>query len=108
MTARRRPNRPMPRGGYLRSIALDIDTDTAAGVGYPFTLPVVTSLRHRGRLPLDPAVTLFTGDNGTGKSTLIEAVAVAAGFNPEGGSRNFRFASRATESALGAHLRLSW
>jgi predicted ATPase len=96
----------MPRGGYLRSIALD--TDATDGVGYPFTLPVVTSLRHRGWLPLDPAVTLFTGDNGTGKSTLIEAIAVAAGFNPEGGSRNFRFATRATESALGAHLRLRW
>lgn len=48
------------------------------------------------------------GENGTGKSTLIEAIAVAAGFNPEGGSQNFRFASRASESSLGEHLVLSW
>jgi predicted ATPase len=106
---RQRP-RP-PRGGYLRSVALDT-TGRGAEVdlpaGYPFTLPVVTSLRRRGRLALDPAVTLFTGDNGTGKSTLIEAVAGAAGFNPEGGSKNFRFTTRATESELGAYLRLSW
>lgn len=42
------------------------------------------------------------GENGTSKSTLIEA-AVAAGFNPEDGSQNFRFATHATESSLGDH-----
>ncbi|MGH3803208.1 MAG: AAA family ATPase [Pseudonocardiaceae bacterium] len=68
----------------------------------------MTALRELGRLVLDPGVTLLTGDNGTGKSTLVEAVAVAAGFNPEGGSKSFRFATRATESDLGHHLRLTW
>jgi predicted ATPase len=53
-------------------------------------------------------VTFLVGENGTGKSTLIEAIAVAAGFNPEGGSQNFRFATRATESSLGDHLILTW
>jgi predicted ATPase len=53
-------------------------------------------------------VTFLVGDNGTGKSTLIEAVAVAAGFNAEGGSQNFRFATRATESSLGDALILRW
>ncbi|MFC5993145.1 AAA family ATPase [Pseudonocardia hispaniensis] len=52
-------------------------------------------------------MTFLVGENGTGKSTLVEALAVACGFNPEGGSRNFRFATRATESALGDHLVLS-
>jgi len=42
----------------------------------------------------------LTGDNGTGKSTLVGAIAVAAGHNPEGGSVNFRFATRSKESAL--------
>ncbi|MEU8390434.1 AAA family ATPase [Micromonospora sp. NPDC048843] len=51
-------------------------------------------------------MTFLAGDNGTGKSTLIEAIAVAAGSNPEGGSTNFRFSTRATESSLGEHLRL--
>jgi predicted ATPase len=88
---------------FLRWVELDPDTPTA---GYPYTLPVVTALRAAGRLRLDPAVTFLTGDNGTGKSTLIEAVAVAAGFNPEGGTVNFRFSTRASESSLGGYLRL--
>nr|WP_236646689.1 AAA family ATPase [Micromonospora acroterricola] len=91
-------------GGFLRWVEL---AEGDAGVsGYPFTLPVVAGLRAAGRLELDPAVTFLVGDNGTGKSTLIEAIAVAVGFNPEGGSTNFRFSTRATESALGEHLRL--
>jgi predicted ATPase len=92
-------------GGYLRWVELDeSDADLSR---YPFTLPVVAGLRRAGRLELDPAVTFLAGDNGTGKSTLVEAIAVAAGFNPEGGSANFRFSTRATESALGEHLRLA-
>jgi predicted ATPase len=46
------------------------------------------------------------GENGSGKSTLLESIAVAAGFNPEGGSMNFRFATRSSESSLGSALRL--
>ncbi|MBV9140980.1 MAG: AAA family ATPase [Pseudonocardiales bacterium] len=76
--------------------------------GYPFGVPAVAALRDRGGLDLDPGVTVLCGDNGTGKSTLVEALAVAAGFNPEGGSKNFRFATRASESDLGQHLRLTW
>ena len=91
-------------GGFLRWVELDdADADRSS---YPFTLPVVAGLRRLRRLQLDPAVTFLTGDNGTGKSTLVEAIAVAAGYNPEGGSVNFRFATRSTESALGGHLRL--
>ncbi|MGA9390796.1 MAG: AAA family ATPase [Candidatus Sulfotelmatobacter sp.] len=32
----------------------------------------------------------FAGENGTGKSTLLEAIAAHYGFGPEGGNRNFR------------------
>ncbi|WP_328473912.1 AAA family ATPase [Actinoplanes sp. NBC_00393] len=75
--------------------------------GYPFDLPVVRALRESGGLELANPVTLLAGDNGTGKSTLVEAVAVAAGFNPEGGSTSFNFATRSSESVLGEHLVLS-
>lgn len=75
---------------------------------YPFTLPAVRSVIEAGGLELDPGVTFLVGDNGTGKSTLVEALAVAAGFNPEGGSQSFRFATRATESSLGDALVLRW
>ena len=47
------------------------------------------------------------GENGTGKSTLIEAMAIVEGFNPEGGSRNFCFATRESHSELCQCLRLS-
>lgn len=65
------------------------------------------ALRDRRGLRLRTPVTLLAGDNGTGKSTLIEAIAVAAGFNPEGGSTSFNFATRSSESSLGEHLVLS-
>jgi predicted ATPase len=87
----------------VRWVELD---PTAPHRDYPYTLPVVAALRRAGRWELDPAVTFLVGDNGTGKSTLVEAVAVAVGFNPEGGSVHFRFATRSTESTLGEHLRL--
>jgi predicted ATPase len=90
-------------GRFVREIEL---TGEAPGVGYPFDLPVVAGLRRAGRLELGSAVTFLVGDNGTGKSTLVEAVAVAAGFNPEGGSRSFNFSTRASHSALGDHLRI--
>lgn len=53
------------------------------------------------------AVTFFVGENGTGKSTLLEAIAVAYGFNAEGGTRNFSFSTSATHSDLYRHLTLS-
>jgi len=52
-------------------------------------------------------VTFLIGENGTGKSTLLEAMAVGLRFNPEGGSRNFRFSTRASHSQLDRFLRLS-
>ncbi len=64
---------------------------------YPFSLPAVRGLFE---LRLHPKVTFLVGENGGGKSTLIEAIAVACGFNAEGGSRNFSFATRASHSEL--------
>lgn len=54
------------------------------------------------------AVTVLAGDNGTGKSTLVEAIAVAAGFNPEGGSKNVNFRTWDTHSPLADELVLEW
>jgi predicted ATPase len=70
---------------------------------YPFSLPVV---RHLDTLELHPAVTFLVGENGSGKSTLLEALAVAWGFNPEGGTKNFRFGTRASHSVLHEYLRM--
>jgi predicted ATPase len=70
---------------------------------YPFTIP---SIRKLDTLELHPQVTFFVGENGSGKSTIVEAIAVAARFNAEGGSQNFSFATRRSESELHNALRL--
>ncbi|HEX5560469.1 MAG TPA: hypothetical protein VFX52_02425 [Nocardioidaceae bacterium] len=44
------------------------------------------------------------GENGTGKSTLVEAVAMAFGLSPEGGSVQARHTTRSTESPLAQWL----
>ena len=72
--------------------------------GYPFSLPIVQRLE---KVEFHPKVTFFIGENGSGKSTLLEAIAVAWGFNPEGGSKNFRFSNRASHSQLSDYLRLA-
>ncbi len=53
---------------------------------YPFNVPAVRALET---LDLHPQVTFFIGENGTGKTTLLEAIALVEGFNYEGGTRNF-------------------
>lgn len=70
-------------------------------------LPIIRYLSQSQRLPLSAAVTFFVGENGTGKSTLLEAIAVAYGFNAEGGSKNFTFSTNETHSELWKHLTLS-
>jgi predicted ATPase len=81
---------------YVREIKLKRD-QVASFDQYPYSLPVV---RNLSVLPLHPAVTFIVGENGSGKSTLLEAIAVAWGFNPEGGTKNFRFQTRGSHSSL--------
>jgi predicted ATPase len=51
----------------------------------------VPAMRDFDGIEFKTPVTFFVGENGSGKSTIIEALAVAAGFDQEGGSKNFRF-----------------
>src|SRR4051812_33262425 len=71
---------------------------------YPFSLPAIRELR---KITFHPKVTFIIGENGTGKSTLLEAIAVAWGFNAEGGSKNFNFSTRASHSLLHQYIRLA-
>lgn len=71
---------------------------------YPFNL---TAVRTLDTLDLHPKLTFFVGENGSGKSTLLEAIAVSLGFNPEGGSKNFRFGTRESHSRLNEFLRIA-
>ena len=85
---------------YLREISLQ-----SAPQDYTAALPAVRSLAHTP-LILHQPVTFFVGENGTGKSTLLEATAIALGFNAEGGTRNFSFSTCDDHSALSSHLRI--
>ena len=71
---------------------------------YLRSLPLIRHLHRCDRLDFSRPVTFFSGENGTGKSTLLEAIAVSLGFNAEGGSRDFSFSSRDTHSELGRLL----
>jgi predicted ATPase len=87
---------------YLRGVSLRRE-DVPSHDSYPFSIPAVRELRD---LEFHPDVTFIIGENGCGKSTLLEAIAAAWGFNPEGGTVNFRFSTRASHSELHTHLRL--
>lgn len=87
---------------FVQSIELRPEKITSPDQ-YPYTIP---ALRGFTSVTLHPKVTYFVGDNGTGKSTLIEAIAVAAGLNPEGGSRHFDFSTWDSHSGLHEALRV--
>lgn len=91
----------LPGPHFIYSVSFR--TDVAIPRGYPFNIPAI---REMGVLRLHPNVTFFVGDNGMGKSTLLEALAIRCGLNAEGGSRNFRFETRRTHSNLEEFIRL--
>ena len=87
---------------YLREVSLKRD-QIADYDAYPFSIAAVRELRT---LQFHEDVTFLVGENGTGKSTLLEGLAVACGFNPEGGTKNFNFSTRASHSDLYKYLRV--
>ncbi len=91
---------PLPASGFIRAIRLRREAVPNFDE-YPFSIPAIRSLE---RLPLHPKVTFLIGENGMGKSTLAEALAVRYRINPEGGSRNFNFATRPSHSVLHEYL----
>jgi len=88
---------------YIRRIQLLRDKVDSFDC-FPFSLPAVRSLDI---LDLHPKVTYFVGENGSRKSTLLEAIAVSCGLNAEGGSKNFRFGTRISHSVLNEYLRIA-
>ena len=68
---------------------------------YPFSLPIVKNLKD---IIFPTQVTFFVGENGTGKSTILEAIALKAGFGPEGGSKNIYFKTSNQNTYEGTEL----
>ena len=89
---------------YIRSIQLTSDIPEE---NYLSGLKIVKYLGKSKEISFPKPVTIFVGENGTGKSTLLEAIAVSAGYNAEGGSKNFNFSTKNTTSNLADHLALS-
>src|SRR5690348_13729282 len=108
MSSKRNRDIRMP-APYLRRIWLDpsrID-DRAA---YPFCLPF---LHDDFELNFDQPITIIVGENGTGKSTLLEGIAVLAGYDEAGGGKGYRpvdhsNAIEAMGGELSEALRASW
>lgn len=84
--------------------------DTTDYTQYPFSLSIIKNLQD---IEFPTQITFLVGENGTGKSTILEAIACNAGFGLEGGSKNINFktSEEKTYSAaymLSKHLILSW
>jgi predicted ATPase len=94
---------------YLRRVWLDpsrVDDPKA----YPFCLPF---LQGEFDLSFDRAITIIVGENGTGKSTLLEGIAVMAGYDEAGGGKGYMpvdhsWAVEKMGGELSKALRASW
>lgn len=89
---------------FLRRITLLRENITSLN-SYPFSIP---SIKNLNEISLEKNVTFFAGENGTGKSTLLEAIADKCEFNTAGGGRNNMYDVYASGSELGKYVRLSW
>lgn len=86
---------------YITSVKLNKDIEKNS---YLNNLSAVKYLNNGNSLKFSKKVTFFVGENGTGKSTITEAIAVACGFNPEGGTKNFSFSTNNSHSDLWKYL----
>jgi predicted ATPase len=70
---------------------------------WPATVPAVAQILAEG-LDLVTGVTVLAGDNGVGKSTVVEMLAESCGLNPQGGSAKAQFQAHDSEPGIGGHL----
>src|SRR6202451_321337 len=99
-------NLPAP---YLKRVWLD-PSRIEDRKAYPFCLPF---LLDDFELSFDRPITIIAGENGTGKSTLLEGIAVLAGYDEAGGGKGYRpvdhsDAIEAMGGELAEALRASW
>jgi predicted ATPase len=84
-------------GLFIRAAKLDAPEDSGL-TEYPWNIPAIRGLTES--LEFQSPVTFLVGENGSGKSTIVEALAGAAGLNPEGGSTNFQLSTNDSHSEL--------
>lgn len=89
-----------PDSQYIRTVNLKRE-HISSYAHFPFNLAFIKKFEE---LKLHPNVTYIIGENGMGKSTLLEGIATSYGFNPEGGTLNFNFSSYDSHSNLDEYL----
>ena len=95
---------------YLKRIWVD-EEKVPDRTAYPFCLPMFREPDFD--LEFEKPVTIIVGENGTGKSTLLEGIAVLSGFDEAGGGPGYRTVDRTkaieeTGGELATALRASW
>jgi predicted ATPase len=89
---------------YLQRVWADFGNEVGFD-DFPFNIPAVRELQS---IEFHADVTFFVGENGSGKSTMLEAIALALGFGIEGGTLNNRLLNTSGEhTRLAEHIRMS-
>ncbi len=96
---------------YLKRVWQEAPPEDIDCSGYPFDLPIFADGAFE--LCFDNPATIFVGENGTGKSTLLEMIAVLCGFDEGGGGRDHRAVQHSALSAsdggiLSEVMRAAW
>jgi predicted ATPase len=97
------------RPPYLKRIWLDADKISEPN-SYPFNLPF---FKNGFEWNFDTAITILVGENGVGKSTLLEGIAALAGYDDAGGGKGYRpvdhtLAVEVSGGKLAQALRAAW
>jgi predicted ATPase len=86
---------------FLNEILINIKDENRES--YPYNLKILNNI---STISFHDKITFFVGENGSGKSTILEALVVCLGLNPEGGSKNFNFKTVDTHSELARNIKL--
>lgn len=86
---------------FIQSVMIEWDQ-----IGRDSYLRDIEAVAGLAKLEFTSPITFFVGENGSGKSTMLEAIAVAAGFNPEGGTKNYCFSTYDSHSELCEAMRI--
>lgn len=93
---------PMKNNLFIKKIVFERDKVSDFSK-YPFSIPL---LQNFYELEFSTPVTFLIGENGIGKSTLIEAIALHLGLSSESGTENFLYKSKDTHSSLYKYITL--